>query len=140
MSNLLDLTAVKESGPVLHPEGEYTVTCTEAELKSTKAGTGKYIECKFISEDGTVWDMFNIINNSEKAQEIGRGQLKTFLRCSGADVNSFDLDNIRALEGLKCNAVIKHKEDAIYGKGAKISYFKPVKEIVREVKQADIPF
>lgn len=140
MSNLLDLTTVKDNNLAPHPTGEYVGLCVEVELKETKSKTGKYIEAKFTTDKGNVWTMFNIVNNSAKAQEIGRGQLKSFLKCSGADTSTFDMDKVTTLEGLKCNIVVKHQSDETYGTQAKISYFKPYKEIDKKVKSEDIPF
>lgn len=137
--NLLDLSKVKENSFEIHPKGEFTATCIKAELKTTKSGSGKYIECEFTTNEGKVWSNFNVINESEKAQEIGRGQLKQFLKFAGADSSQFNLDKVTDLEGLKANIVVKHETDS-YGEKAKISYFKAVKEVAAPLTQTSIPF
>lgn len=61
-------------------KGDYAFVCQDAEVKTTRAGNGQYVNCKFIVADGpckdkTVWQIFNISNPSETAQRIGREQL-----------------------------------------------------------------
>jgi len=62
------------------PPGWYTAVIVKSELKTTKAGTGKYVE--FVNEiqggdfnGSTVIDRLNIINQNETAQNIGRASL-----------------------------------------------------------------
>jgi len=70
------------------PAGWYTAEIKSAELKDTKNGTGKYINIRW---DVTgpeyagrvVFDMINIRNASQKAEEIGRQQLGDLMRSSG---------------------------------------------------------
>ena len=69
------------------PKGEYTIKCVEAELKDTKSG-GQMIAAKFevVKGDYTgrfIWSNYNIHNNSEKAQKIGREQLSAWAKASG---------------------------------------------------------
>ena len=61
-------------------DGTYYMLCERAEIKSTKAGTGRYLECTFEIVDGPmkgrrVWMRYNFDNPSEKAVEIALGQL-----------------------------------------------------------------
>lgn len=69
------------------PRGDYKMKCLDAELKDTKAG-GQYIEAKFEVVGGEydgrfVWNNFNIVNASEKAQNIGRQQLVSWATACG---------------------------------------------------------
>lgn len=69
------------------PAGRYVATVISAELKDTQKG-GKYL--KVVEQ---VWDEdyagrqihvnFNILNASEKAQQIGRGQLSALAQACG---------------------------------------------------------
>lgn len=121
----LDLSGVQESG--VPQAGDYTVTCVDAELKETNAGTGEYIKIKLEAEKGQVFfHNFNTKNPNPKAVEIGLGQLKKFLRVSGAK----DPDKIKSvmkLVGLRAVATVKIEDkDDGYGPKPKITNFKPV--------------
>ncbi len=78
------------------PIGWYDVEIVEAELKATKAGTGKYINLQMkitgpTYEGRIVFSMLNIDNQSAKAEEIGRRQLGDIMRAIGLDaVNDTD--------------------------------------------------
>jgi len=70
------------------PEGWYNATITGAEIKSTKAGDGKFIAVKYTitgpSHQGrVVFGNLNIKNASTKAEEIGRQQLGEIMRAIG---------------------------------------------------------
>jgi hypothetical protein len=70
------------------PEGWYNATITGAEIKSTKAGDGKFIAVKYTvtgpSHQGrVVFGNLNIKNASTKAEEIGRSQLGDIMRAIG---------------------------------------------------------
>lgn len=70
------------------PDGDYTLKALEAEEKSTKDGTGSYINVKFEVVGGDfngryVWNIFNVSNKSEKAQQIGRQQLVAWATACG---------------------------------------------------------
>ena len=78
------------------PEGDYILKAIEAVEKDTKAGTGSYINVKFEVVKGEfagrlVWNIFNINNPSEKAQNIGRQQLVAWATaCGKADADDTD--------------------------------------------------
>jgi hypothetical protein len=70
------------------PEGWYNAAITGAEVKSTKAGDGKYIACKYTITGPThqgrvIFGNLNIKNPSTKAEEIGRQQLGEIMRAIG---------------------------------------------------------
>ena len=70
------------------PEGWYNATITGAEIKSTKAGDGKFIAVKYTITGPThqgrvVFGNLNIKNASTKAEEIGRSQLGDIMRAIG---------------------------------------------------------
>lgn len=70
------------------PEGWYNAAITGAEIKSTKAGDGKYIAVKYAITGPThqgrvIFGNLNIKNASTKAEEIGRQQLGEIMRAIG---------------------------------------------------------
>ena len=70
------------------PAGDYPVIITESELKTTKAGTGKYLKLKLQILSGqfqnrVLFDNLNIQNPSEVAQQIGQGTLSAICRAVG---------------------------------------------------------
>lgn len=77
------------------PKGDYLITCTEAEEKTTKSG-GTMIAATFEVVSGKytgrkVWNNFNIHNNSEVAQKIGREQVAAWAKAAGKpNATSFD--------------------------------------------------
>ncbi len=70
------------------PEGWYTATISGAEIKTTKAGNGQYINVKYTiigptHQGRVVFGMINIKNPNSKAEEIGRQQLGEIMRAIG---------------------------------------------------------
>lgn len=144
----LDLSEDKLESFEPVPAGRYAVTCEKAEVRDTKAPGGQYINTVFKivtgdQEGRVVFHMFNIKNKNEKAVQIGRGQLKSFLAASGQA--SFSLDTVSDLEGMKCVVTTKVKTDD-YGDKAAIKAFLPLEEEPVSSKSGakfssdDIPF
>lgn len=128
MSWLLDLTEDKVDSFDVVPKGTYLASCEDAEIKTTKDGTGEYINAKFsiIGSDfdnRKVFNMFNIKNKNDQAVKIGRAKLKEFLIASGK--KDFTLKSVKDLCGLKAQIVVNVKEDEM-GKKNSISGFKPI--------------
>ncbi len=126
----LDLTSVQAQGEI--KDGEYIATCKKAELRDTKAGTGKFLNVLFKLDNGeTLFHKFNIENPNDQAVKIGLAQLKSFLLASGwsntqlADIN---LDQLHAFEGLSCTVRVKVKADEFYGPQPNITVFKAAKK------------
>lgn len=140
---MLDLTNVKETNNYeLLPVGDYLVQCEKAELMKTKKGTGEYVKCTFTVLDDQyanrkIFHNFNIKNNNAKAVEIGLAQLKQFMRCAGSE--SFMLESIEYLIGLKCVAHVKIRKDDEYPDQNVISYFKETLKTETN-SQGEIPF
>lgn len=72
----------------LLPQGEYIMQCNACEERLTKAGTGSYLNAEFEIVDGEyagrrVWQNFNVNNPNEKAQSIGRAELKRWANAAG---------------------------------------------------------
>jgi len=126
--SFVNLKDVKEdSGGSLIPAGKYLLRCNKAEVKPTKAGDGRYIKCEFRVHEGefenrVVFHIFNIENPSSMAQQIGLGQLKSFL----INANYHDPDNLASLNdllGLKSLASVKITTNEEYGNKNEISSF-----------------
>ena len=70
------------------PAGWYTATIADAELKTTKDGSGQYIKIRYditgpTHQGRVVFGNINITNASAKAEEIGRQQLGEIMRAIG---------------------------------------------------------
>lgn len=73
------------------PAGWYSAQISDADVKSTKSGTGKYIRVRYDITGPThqgrcVFGNINIKNDNVKAEEIGRQQLGDIMRAIGLDV------------------------------------------------------
>lgn len=84
-SSEVDVNATVSRDPV--PAGDYVLKCLEAEEKGTSSG-GTMIKAKFEIVGGEydgrwVWNNYNIVNASEKAQSIGRQQLVAWATACG---------------------------------------------------------
>lgn len=68
------------------PNGIYHAIITDSELKSTKTGTGQYLELVHqILDEGKhygrkLWARLNVANPSQKAQQIGQAELSAVCR------------------------------------------------------------
>ena len=126
-----DLSGNKVNDFELLPSGRYVTACEDAVVKETKAGTGEYIELKLTVlspkpfEGRKLWTRFNVVNPSEKAQQIGRDQLKTFMTM-GKVKNPNKLENVTDLIGLKTVSVVQKLEDA-YGEKNEVKRFEEIK-------------
>ena len=109
------------------PAGWYTARITEAELKTTKAGNGMYINIRYDilgpSHQGrVVYGMINISNPNQKAEEIGEQQM-AHLRSSIGLKRVTDTNQI--LNGV-CQIKLSVKLDAEYGDKNDIKGWKAV--------------
>lgn len=91
--NEYESSGTRDYSPI--PKGEYTIKCTDAETKTTRSG-GEMIAATFEVVGGEydgrkVWNNYNIHNDSEKAQKIGREQVASWARaCGKPNASSFD--------------------------------------------------
>jgi hypothetical protein len=71
------------------PPGEYTVMVTDSAIKTTQAGTGRYISLEFDVQapdafrGRKLWDNMNIENPSAEAVEIAKRQLAQLVQSCG---------------------------------------------------------
>jgi len=94
----VNLSETRASGPREPlPAGEYTLHALEAIEKETSTG-GEMISVKFEVVGGDhggrwIWQNFNTVNKSEKAQQIGRRQLVEWASAAGKP-NADDTDKL----------------------------------------------
>ena len=98
------------------PAGWYQVEITSAELKDTKAGTGKYMSVGYKvtgeSHNGRmVFGNINLRNPNPKAEEIGRQQLGDLMRAVGIS----KLSDTDQLIGCVCQIKLAVRKDEQYG-------------------------
>lgn len=74
--------------------GRYRLLVQDLDIKTTKKGDGRYVAVVFTEQvtGKKVWMNFNIENPNAKAQQIGRGQLKSFLAALGHS-NALESEN-----------------------------------------------
>lgn len=126
MSFSFDLNQVNDLSGGAIPAGTYRAQVETAELKDTKAGTGKYIECQFVVVDENqngrkFWEIFNIMNPNPKAVDIGLGRIKQMILAAGGEPGLFNSEEV--LIGLECLVTLKVFTDE-YGEKNKIVGFK----------------
>ncbi len=73
--------------------GDYQCIVIETGIKTTKAGTGEYIEVVLQVVDGEhsgrrLWDRLNVSNPNKQAEEIARRQLTGLCQAVGMDMGS----------------------------------------------------
>lgn len=126
----LDLTndEVQGSNFELLADGEYEGTITDAIVKDTKKG-GKMIECvltlKTNSGERKLFEMFNIVNDNPKAQEIGRGKIKTILVNAGKGTI---LQSVSDLCGVPVRVNVGTRDEEYNGNVNKRNYVKTYKK------------
>lgn len=108
------------------PAGAHEFTITKAELVETKSKKGLMYKLEFRAESGLRhWENYNIQNESEQAQKIGRGQFKALL--TAAKYPESKVSDVNKLIGLKFIGVIKINNDEKYGEQRSFSSYKPSK-------------
>lgn len=135
---MFDLSSVKStpSPDALIPDGKYTVVCSDAVLKDTKAGNGQYIAVTFTIKTGTykgqqIRENFNVENLNPTAVKIGREGIKNFFENSSYTGNyKFETPNDAAVEmfGLLVGVETKTQEskDPAFGPSVRVKkYFNP---------------
>ena len=72
------------------PAGKYVAMITDSELKTTRDGTGKYLQLTFQITEGQytrrlIWDRLNLMNKNEQAVEIAKRDLAKICRALSLD-------------------------------------------------------
>lgn len=89
------------------PEGWYTVTVKDSEVRETKAGDGQYVTYEFyVQEAGKrFWQNYNFDNPNEKATRIARAQIKTL--CTACGKSSGTLSDFSVIHGKSFRAKLR---------------------------------
>ena len=131
MEPLVDLTDTEANqGFDALPPGPYMTQVTNAEVKTTRAGDGRYINVELeVTEPKSyagrkVWDIFNIQNPSEDATKIGKANLKGFMQAAGHK-NPNTLRDVNELVGLRVVATLIVKKDPNWGEGNQVKKYDP---------------
>lgn len=119
MATMFDPTRVDDNAFPVVPAGTYRALVENAEIKATKAGTGRYVQVNLSLLDqphkgDKVTARLNFENQNSTAQNIGRAQLKKFLASVGVTA-AVDLDQIAFYVKNKVTTVEVEIEDGPKG-------------------------
>lgn len=128
---LLDETINRDELPVSEnnfeplPAGTYLARITEAEVKPTKAGTGKYIKIRYdilgpTHQGRAVFGNLNIRNPNPQAEKIGRQQLNKMMTAIGLT----QLTDTDQLIGAPLQIKLKIRDGGEYGPSNDVAGFK----------------
>ena len=91
------------------PAGKYLAAITDSELKSTKSGSGRYLQLTFTIIEGeyknrVLWARLNLENPNATAVKIARSELSAICRAVGVmqPRDSIELHNIPLVIAVKC--------------------------------------
>ncbi|MCC6530954.1 MAG: DUF669 domain-containing protein [Burkholderiales bacterium] len=70
------------------PIGKYRAMMTDSEMKTTKNGSGQYLNCEFTVIDGAyqgrrVWARLNLVNQHKTAEDIAQRELGAICQAVG---------------------------------------------------------
>lgn len=143
MGNLdLDLDTIEEVKMDFDPlpKGEYLAEVTNSEVVPTKRGDGMILKLTFDVLEGDYKDRkifasFNIANPSEKAQQIGRGQLKDLCIALG---KSGIVNDSTELHGIPFRVRVKIETSEGYAPRNVPTSYAPAKQVVAAVKETSL--
>ena len=134
------------------PPGWYNAAITDAEVKQTKKGDGRYLLLKHqiigpTRQGRVIHQYLNFDNPSQTATLIGLRELKGLLKAVGIEPNQFDESDELIGKHLKIKVVIR-PETLLYGAGntiKKVASIEKDKSIDNAIKPSldedgDIPF
>lgn len=109
------------------PDGWYAVTCSEADVKATKAGTGSYIKMRLdvtgpTHQGRVLFTNLNIRNPNPKAEEIGNQQLGELMRAIGLP----RLEDTDQLVGRSFSVKLTTRSSDQYGDQNEVKAFKAI--------------
>lgn len=124
-----DTTNVTASGV---QDGVHLAEILSAEVKTTKAGTGKYINIKWgIVGGSSFYQIYNTVNPNQQAASIGLGDITRIQVACGKPKGPGSASD---LVGLRCLITVKNESDS-YGEKARAVKYAPAPE-----SSGDIPF
>lgn len=118
------------------PEGVYTVRITDASVRANKGGAGCHLSLEVAivgptHEGRKIWPRVTIKNASERAEEIGRKQLRVLMQASG--LTRLTADHVPNMIGtqVKAKVVIKDKPNGD-GKTNDIAWYAMPDEVAQK--------
>ena len=136
----IDVNDYQETSFQPLPAGEYKAIIIKAELVQTKNGTGKRIAYQIQIIEGPyksriIPDGFNIVNDSEIAQNIGRSQFAACRVAVGAEPYS----NLEQIVNKPCYVVLGVKPGSgSFADSNQVKTFKPINTPKLETKSAPV--
>lgn len=124
------------------PAGWYNARITEAEVKSTKAGTGSYIKVRYditgpTHQGRVVYGNINLSNPNQQAEQIGIQQLGSLARAIGLEVIS-DSDQLINRD-VQIKLSIKKDTSGQYNDSNDVKGFKAVAGVMPSMPTASAP-
>jgi len=134
--NLNDLPD-NESGFSPVPAGDYQVEIKKVEAKETRNKDGMYFNFRLdilgpTNAGRIIFAIVNVKNASEKAQQIGQGQLKDIMRA----LNLQSVSNTDQFIGGKLTVKLSIEKSEQYGDSNRVQAFKPIGGSVAPVAAA----
>ncbi len=123
-----DTTNVTASGV---PDGIHLAEILSAEVRTTKAGTGKYINVKWgVIGGSSFYQIYNTVNPNPKAATIGLGEISRIQVACGKPKGQGSASD---LVGLRCLITVKNESDN-YGEKVRVVKYAPAPA------DSDLPF
>lgn len=124
------------------PAGWYNARITEAEVKSTKAGTGSYIKVRYditgpTHQGRVIYGNINLSNPNQQAEQIGIQQLGSLARSIGLEVIS-DSDQLINCD-VQIKLSIKKDTSGQYGDSNDVKGFKAIDGAMSSMPTASAP-
>lgn len=124
------------------PAGWYNARITEAEVKSTKAGTGSYIKVRYditgpTHQGRVIYGNINLSNPNQQAEQIGIQQLGSLARAIGLEVISDSDQLINSDVQIKLS--IKKDTSGQYNDSNDVKGFKAVDGAMSSMPTASAP-
>lgn len=124
------------------PAGWYNARITEAEVKSTKAGTGSYIKVRYditgpTHQGRVIYGNINLSNPNQQAEQIGIQQLGSLARTIGLEVIS-DSDQLINRD-VQIKLSIKKDTSGQYNDSNDVKGFKAVDGAMSSMPTASAP-
>lgn len=124
------------------PAGWYNARITEAEVKSTKAGTGSYVKVRYditgpTHQGRVIYGNINLSNPNQQAEQIGIQQLGSLARAIGLEVIS-DSDQLINRD-VQIKLSIKKDTSGQYNDSNDVKGFKAVDGVMPSMPTASAP-
>jgi hypothetical protein len=127
--SFLDLSDVVDTGTSdAVPADTYLAKIVDSDIKSTKSGTGRYVQVVWEIIEGNhvrrkIFDRFNVENLNTTASNIGKTQLKRLYAALGFDR---DPQRTELLHGIPCRIKVSVKNDPQYGDSNEVKHYERV--------------